>query len=84
MSMSAHPTSSRSKGLGLLPPVLRLAVVFLLGMFYIFVNDLITAAFILLIGIIVYFTSCGENKKTAWAAVLPGVMLLFYNLILMQ
>lgn len=66
----------------MLPPVLRLAAVFLLGVFYIFVNDLLTAGLILFLGVIVYFTSCGENKKTAWAAVLPGVMLLFYNLIL--
>ncbi len=80
--MDAQQIPVRPKGLGLLPPVLRLVVVFLLGVLYIFVNDLHLAALILLIGVVVYFTSCGENKKTSLAAVFPGVMLFIYNLIL--
>lgn len=80
--MTAQAPKPRQPGLGLLPPAIRLAFVFLFSVFYVFVNDLALAALILLIGILIYFVSCRKNWKLSLAAVFPGIMLLVYNLIL--
>ena len=63
-------------------PTPRLAFVFACSMFYIFVNNLAVAGAILLIGIVIFFSSCGNSRKVAIAAIFPGVMLFIYNLIL--
>jgi len=65
-----------------LNPTLRLGVVFTLDVVYIFINNLPGAAAILLVGLVIYFASCGRNKKLALAALFPGLMLLVYNSIL--
>jgi len=80
--MNTSPTQNRPAGLGLLSPTVRLVVVFLFSVFYIFVNNLTLAAVIMLVGVVVFFGSCRHNRKMALAAIFPGVMLLVYNLIL--
>jgi energy-coupling factor transport system ATP-binding protein len=80
--MTPNPLKSRHPGLGLLPPAIRLVLVFLFSVFYIFVNDLGLAALVLLTGVLIFFCSCWKNWKLSLAAIFPGVMLLVYNLIL--
>lgn len=80
--MNSRPSKNRQPGLGLLTPPVRLAFVFLISVFYVLVNDLIPAALILFLGIIVFFWSCPQRWKLSLAAIFPGVMLLVYNLIL--
>jgi energy-coupling factor transporter transmembrane protein EcfT len=80
--MTPNPLKSRHPGLGLLPPAIRLVLVFLFSVFYIFVNDLGLAALVLLTGVLIFFWSCWKNWKLSLAAIFPGVMLLVYNLIL--
>lgn len=80
--MVSQSPKTYKPGLGLLNPPVRLAFLFLLSIFYVFVNDLIPAALILVLGIVIYFWSCPKNWKLSLAAIFPGVMLLVYNLIL--
>ena len=80
--MVSQSPKIRQPGLGLLSPPLRLAFVFLFSVFYVFINDLIIAALILILGIVVYFWSCPKSWKFSLAAIFPGVMLLVYNTIL--
>ena len=69
-------------GLAMVSPTVRLGIVFLSSMLYVFINNLWLAAGMLLLGIGVYFLSCRQNKALAVAAVFPGFMLLIYNTIL--
>ncbi len=80
--MASLGTAPQPPLLKRLNPTLRLGVVFALDVLYIFINDLPGAAAILVIGLIIYFTSCGRNKKLALAALFPGLMLFVYNSIL--
>lgn len=80
--MKTNPARIPFFSLARLNPVLRLAVVFLCSMLYVFVNDLYGAGAILLMGIIIFFSSCWDQKKVSFAAIIPGGMLLLYNTIL--
>lgn len=80
--MKAANSKLPAFSLARLSPTVRLAVVFIFSMFYVFVNNLIGAGLILSAGVLVFFSSCGKNKAAAAAAIFPGVMLFIYNLIL--
>ena len=80
--MIAAESSARPPLLKRLNPALRLGVVFALDVVYIFINNLPGAAAILVVGLIIYYASCGRNKKLALAAFFPGLMLLVYNSVL--
>ena len=82
MTISPDKNQSSRGGLALLSPTLRLAFVFTLSVLYIFINDLLLAAALMILGIIVYILSSWRNKALAIAAVFPGIMLLVYNSIL--
>jgi energy-coupling factor transport system ATP-binding protein len=80
--MKINPSRIPLFSLARLNPVVRLAVVFFCSMLYVFVNDLYGAGGILLIGILIFFSSCWDQKKVSFAAIIPGGMLLLYNTIL--
>ena len=80
--MKAANSQLPAFSLSRLSPTARLAVVFIFSMVYVFINNLIGAGVILFAGILIYFSSCGKNKKLSLVAIFPGVMLFIYNLIL--
>jgi energy-coupling factor transport system ATP-binding protein len=80
--MSSTGTAVQTPLLKRLNPTLRLGVVFTLDVIYIFINNLPGAAAILVVGLVIYFASCGRNKKLALAALFPGLMLFVYNSVL--
>lgn len=69
-------------GLGLLTPVPRLAVVFLVGVLFILINNMAGAAILMLAGVLLFFANPNKPWKLALAAPISGAMLLFYNTIL--
>ena len=74
--------SNTGWGLGKLSPTPRLGVVFLVGMLFIFVNDVIGAALLLLVGFILFIANPSKPWKLALTAPISGGMLLLYNTIL--
>lgn len=73
---------NRGWGLGLLGPVPRLAVVFLVGVLFILINSLAGALVLLLAGILLFFANPSKPWKLALAAPISGSLLLLYNTIL--
>lgn len=69
-------------GLGRLSPVPRLAVVFLVGILFIFINNLVGAALLMLAGILLFFANPNRPWVLAITAPISGGFLLFYNAIL--
>lgn len=69
-------------GLGILTPVPRLAVVFLVGVLFIFINNLVGAAVLMLVGVLLFFANPNKPWKLAVAAPISGALLLVYNTIL--
>jgi len=69
-------------GLGMLSPIPRLGVVFLVGMLFIFVNNVIGAAVLLLVGFLLFIANPSKPWKLALTAPISGGMLLLYNTIL--
>jgi energy-coupling factor transport system ATP-binding protein len=74
-----HPTRT---GLAFIPPVPRLAIVFLCSMLYIFIHQIYVAVGLMIIGVVIYFWSCRKSPALAVAAIFPGVMLFLYNWLL--
>jgi energy-coupling factor transport system ATP-binding protein len=72
----------RGWGLGILTPVPRLAVVFLVGVLFILINNLIGAALLMLVGLYLFFANPDKPWKLALAAPVSGAFLLIYNTIL--
>lgn len=72
----------RGWGLGRLSPVPRLAVVFLVGVLFIFINNLVGAALLMLAGIFLFFANPNRPWVLAVTAPISGGFLLFYNTIL--
>lgn len=71
----------KAKGLGLIPPIPRLSIVIIVGIFYILIDKIWMAGALCVAGIIIFFSS-SRNWKLALTAIAPGLMLLFYNTIL--
>ncbi len=69
-------------GLGMLTPVPRLAVVFLVGVFFVLINNLPGAALLMLAGLLLYLANPNKLWKLAIAAPITGSLLLVYNTIL--
>lgn len=80
--MKQSPFQPRGWGLGLLRPVPRLAVVFLVGVLFILVNNLAGAAVLLVVGVVLFFANPSRPWKLALAAPISSAFLLFYNTIL--
>ena len=78
-STSAAPQPRRGWGLGLLPPTPRLAVVFLVSMLFVLINDVLTAALLLTAGALLFAANPTRSWKLALAAPVSGGMLLLYN-----
>ncbi len=74
--------SNHGWGLGMLSPTPRLGVVFLVGMLFIFVNNVIGAAVLLLVGFLLFIANPSKPWKLALTAPISGGMLLLYNTIL--
>jgi energy-coupling factor transport system ATP-binding protein len=68
--------------LAALPPVWRLALVFGVGMFFIFINNLVGAALLMAFGLILFLANDHRNWALALSAPFSGVMLIMYNTIL--
>ncbi|MEN6434326.1 MAG: ATP-binding cassette domain-containing protein [Anaerolineaceae bacterium] len=81
MGVSQNVSSPR-RGLAFIPPVPRLAIVFLCSMLYIFIHQLYVAIGLMIVGVVIYFWSCRKNLGLAIAAIFPGVMLFLYNWLL--
>lgn len=69
-------------GLGLLTPVPRLAVVFLVGVFFVLINNLAGAALLMIAGLLLFLANPNKPWKLAIAAPIAGSLLLVYNTIL--
>jgi len=69
-------------GLGLLSPQLRLAVVFTSGVLFIFVNSIIGATILFVLGLALFLANEKRNWKLALSAPLSGGMMFLYNVIL--
>jgi energy-coupling factor transporter ATP-binding protein EcfA2/energy-coupling factor transporter transmembrane protein EcfT len=76
------PAKRRGFGLGLLPPVIRLAVVFSVSMLFIFVNSLALAAALFVLGLLLFLANDDRNWKLAVTAPFSGLMMFLYNAIL--
>lgn len=76
------PSKAHGWGLGLLRPVPRLAVVFLVGVLFVLVNNLAGAAALMLVGIYLFFANSYRPWKLALAAPISAGFLLIYNTIL--
>jgi len=72
----------RRFGLGLLPPEIRLGVLFLIGSLFILINDLSLAVALFFLGLGLFGLSPNRNWKLAASAFLTGGMVFFYNVIL--
>ncbi len=68
--------------LAALPPVWRLALVFGVGVFFIFINNLAGAALLMAFGLILFLANDYRNWALALSAPFSGVMLIVYNTIL--
>lgn len=80
--MQATPNAPRRGGLARLSPTLRLALVFVLNVVYVFVDNLAIALAIMVVGVVIFWASARRSWKVGLAAIFPGVMLLIYNTIL--
>src|SRR2546426_10748670 len=69
-------------GLGLVPPELRLAVVFTAGVLFIFINTRPAALLLLLVGLSLFLANDTRDWKLAASAPLSAGLMLFYNTIL--
>src|SRR2546428_11812004 len=69
-------------GLGLVPPELRLAVVFAAGVLFIFINTRPAALLLLLVGLSLFLANDTRDWKLAASAPLSAGLMLFYNTIL--
>jgi ABC-type multidrug transport system ATPase subunit/energy-coupling factor transporter transmembrane protein EcfT len=72
----------RGWGLGILTPVPRLAIVFLVDVLFILINNLVGAAILMVAGILLFFANPNKAWKLAVAAPISGSLLLLYNTIL--
>ncbi len=77
-----NATGQQGWGLGILTPMPRLAVVFLVGVLFIFVNNLTGAAILLAAGVLLFFANPNKPWKLAIAAPISGGLLVLYNSIL--
>jgi len=71
----------RGVGLGLLPPELRLAVVFTISVLFIFINNLPFATGLFVLGLILFLANEEHNWKLASSALISGGMTFLYNAI---
>jgi len=69
-------------GLGLLPPTLRLAVVFGVSVLFIFVNTVPLAIALFAAGLLLFVANRDRNWKLASTAFFSGAMMFLYNAIL--
>ncbi len=69
-------------GLASLPPVWRLALVFGIGVFFVFINDLAGAGLLFAFGVMVFLANRERNWALAWSAPVSGLMLILYNTLL--
>src|SRR2546428_11863490 len=69
-------------GLGLVPPELRLAVVFAAGVLFIFINTRPAALLLLLVGLSLFLANDTRDWKLAASALLSAGLMLFYHTIL--
>src|SRR2546426_3735884 len=69
-------------GLGLVPPELRLAVVFAAGVLFIFINTRPAALLLLLVGLSLFLANDTRDWNLAASAPLSAGLMLFYNTIL--
>jgi energy-coupling factor transporter ATP-binding protein EcfA2/energy-coupling factor transporter transmembrane protein EcfT len=76
------PAKRRGYGLGLLPPTVRLAVVFSLSVLFIFVNTIPLAAALFVLGLLLFLANEDRNWKLAATAPFSGLMMLLYNAVL--
>ena len=76
------PNGRRGFGLGLLPPTLRLAVVFSVSVLFIFINTLPLAIALFVLGLVLFVANAERNWKLASTAFFSGAMMLLYNAIL--
>jgi len=74
--------SSDRKGLRILPPELRLAVVITISVVFIFINDLKGATILLIIGLTLFLANKNQGWKLALSAPISGGMMFIYNMIL--
>lgn len=72
----------RSSGLALLRPELRLAVVFTISVLFIFINDLLLATVLFLLGLVLFLLNKEQNWKLALSVPFSGGMMFLYNAIL--
>ena len=72
----------RRFGLGLLPPEIRWAFLFLTGMLFIFINSILWAAVLFALGITLFLANEERNWKLALSAPVSGGMMFLYNTIL--
>jgi energy-coupling factor transporter ATP-binding protein EcfA2/energy-coupling factor transporter transmembrane protein EcfT len=77
-----RPAKRRGFGLGLLPPPIRLAVVFSISVLFIFVNSVVLAAALFFLGILLFLANEDRNWKLAATAPFSGLMMFLYNAIL--
>ncbi len=75
-------TEGRGYGLGLLPPAVRLGVVFAVSVLFIFINSLFLAAALFVLGLLLFLANKEHNWKLAATAPLSGAMMFVYNAIL--
>jgi energy-coupling factor transporter ATP-binding protein EcfA2/energy-coupling factor transporter transmembrane protein EcfT len=78
-SAAAPRKVSRGWGLGRIRPAPRLAIVFLISVFFIFINNLAGALLLLALGIYLFFANPYRPWKIALAAPISGGMLIIYN-----
>jgi energy-coupling factor transporter ATP-binding protein EcfA2/energy-coupling factor transporter transmembrane protein EcfT len=72
----------RGYGLGLLPPAVRLGVVFAVSVLFIFINNLFLAAALFVLGLLLFLANKEHNWKLAATAPLSGTTMFVYNAIL--
>ncbi len=71
----------KRRGLGLLPPLLRLAIVFSCSTLFILINDILGAVLLFTLGLAVFILGENYNWKLGLSAPLTGGMMLLYNVI---
>jgi energy-coupling factor transporter ATP-binding protein EcfA2/energy-coupling factor transporter transmembrane protein EcfT len=76
------PSVGRGFGLGLLPPALRLGLVFSISMLFIFINSLALATALFALGVLLFMANEDRNWKLASAAPFSGAMMFLYNAVL--
>lgn len=70
-----------SKGIKVLPPRPRLALVFFISVFFIFINDLTGSVLLLVFGLLLFLSGEKRDWKLVSTAVFSGVMMIVYNVI---